>query len=131
MGATVLCAAAIVWTAALCFFDITRRRLPDILTLPAAAVALGVCAVYPVGLYGLVWPAGYSLLGRGIGGGDIKLALPLGVGVAVAGGGVFAVLCAVLLASVFTLLALLIRGEERVAHGPSMLTAAWIAGLAL
>ena len=128
-----------VWSISLVLYDVSQRRLPDFLTLPAAALALIFCVFYPQGLWGLVWPALYLLLAvrgssdrstdAGIGGGDIKLAVPLGV--ALAGvGGVLAVLAAMLLASALTIVFLLIKRLPDTAHGPSMLAAAWIVGLA-
>lgn len=128
-----------VWSIALVLYDVSQRRLPDFLTLPAAALALISCVFYPQGLWGLVWPALYLLLAvrgssdrstdAGIGGGDIKLAVPLGV--ALAGvGGALAVLAAMLLASALTIVFLLIKRLRDTAHGPSMLAAAWIVGLA-
>ena len=77
----------------------------------------------------MIWPLGYLMLGPGIGGGDVKLALPLGVAMALVGG-VVAVFAGMLIASLFTVVNLLLKGEKSAAHGPSMLAAAWIVGLA-
>nr|WP_231908501.1 prepilin peptidase [Corynebacterium mycetoides] len=109
-------------------YDLSRQRLPDVLTVPAALVAAAACLVWPAGLMGWVWPVAYLLGGRGVGGGDIKLAASLGVWCAVAGG-LAAVLVAIVLASVFTLAAAAALRKRALAHGPSMLAAAWIVAL--
>lgn len=118
-----------VWSVALMLIDVKTRRLPDLLTLPAAAVALGYCFVEPAGWWGMIWPVLYAAVGTGIGGGDVKLAVPLGVALAVTGG-VGAVLAGMLLGSALTLVFLLLTRSRETAHGPSMLAAAWIVGLA-
>ena len=121
---------AIVWTVSLVRFDVREQRLPDWLTLPAGVLAIIVCCFAPVGSWGLIWPAAYLLTAvSGIGGGDIKLALPLGVAVAVAGG-VLAVLLAILLSSLITVIALIATQRSGMAHGPSMLASAWIVVIA-
>ena len=58
----------------------------------------------------------------------MKLAVPLGVACALLAG-VGAVLAALLAASLFTLVAASITRRRRLAHGPSMLAAAWLVGL--
>jgi len=66
-----------LWASALSWWDIREQRLPDALTIPA-----GVLAVTFANWGGLLWPLLYLLValrGAGIGGGDIKLALPLGM----------------------------------------------------
>lgn len=137
-----------LWATALCWWDLRRRRLPDVLTLPAAALAIGAAAFWsPAALLGLVWPALYLLLGiayGGIGGGDVKLAASLGVGVA-ALGGLVAVLAAIMLASCLTVAAGMApriarttahsnqsrRGGQEgvVPHGPAMILGASIAAV--
>lgn len=117
----------VAWAAALWRFDVRERRLPAWLTLPAAAGALPW-----ISLAGCAWAGLYLALGvarGGIGGGDIKLALPLGIAVAhVAGWS--GVLAAVFLANVATLVAQAARwhwagaGDPAPAHGPGMLAAA-------
>lgn len=119
---------AAIWSVALVIWDIRHQRLPNQLTLPAAVVAICVSAFHPVGLWGLVWPVAYFVLGKGIGGGDVKLAVPLGVGVALAGG-LSGVLAAMLLSSALTLAILLGSNRAVTAHGPSMIAAAWLVGL--
>lgn len=127
--AAVLSALAAVWTVALAMIDGEERRLPNALTLPAAALAVVACVIEPSGWIGLIWPALYVVAGRGIGGGDVKLAVPLGVVLALVGGA-GAVLAGVLLASVFTVVFLVFTKQNATAHGPSMLAAAWIVGFA-
>ncbi|WP_175934895.1 prepilin peptidase [Corynebacterium sp. Marseille-P4321] len=123
-GATSLC-----WAVVLVYYDITSRRLPNPLTAPPALAAVVACVVWPSLSPGLVWPAAYLVSGRGIGGGDVKLAVPLGVACAAAGG-YFAVLMAVALSGAFTLLFAALNRRKAIAHGPSMLaaTAVVIAG---
>lgn len=127
--AAVLCALTAVWTVVLAVIDGEERRLPDALTLPAAGVAVAACVFDPAGWIGLIWPALYLVAGRGIGGGDVKLAVPLGVVLALVGGA-GAVLAGMLLASIFTVLFLVLKKQTAAAHGPSMLAAAWIVGFA-
>ena len=124
---SVLCAAAAIWTVALIAVDAEERRLPDVWTLPVAGAAAAACVAVPAGAAGLVWPLAYAVAGRGIGGGDVKLAVPLGVVLALLGG-VGAVLAGMFLASMFTVLVL--TKQNATAHGPSMLAAAWIVGFA-
>lgn len=118
-------ALAAVWSVGLSLVDATSHRLPNPFTVPAALCAFIACALHPQLAWGLIWPAGYLLLGRGIGGGDIKLAAPLGVAVC-AFAGLPGVLAAVALSGLFTAAAGLLLRAPRVAHGPAMLAAAWI-----
>ena len=124
-----LCAAAAVWTVGLVVMDARERRLPDTLTLPVALTAVVACWFEPRGWVGLVWAAAYLIAGRGFGGGDVKLAVSLGVVLAIMGG-VEAVLAGMLLASAFTAGFLLLRRAKTAPHGPSMLASAWIVGFA-
>lgn len=119
---------ALGWSAALVFYDVSELRLPDWLTVPAAIAALVLCVVHPLGLWGLIWPVTYLIFGSGIGGGDVKLAVPLGVGCALAAG-VIAVGAAIAISSGLTLLVALALRRCAVPHGPSMLSAAWLVGL--
>lgn len=111
-----------LWASALSWWDIREQRLPDALTIPA-----GVLAVTFANWGGLLWPLLYLLValrGAGIGGGDIKLALPLGMLVG-ASAGPLAVIIACGGAAVFTLIASgIARAKAGVPHGPSMLVAA-------
>ncbi|WP_241228352.1 prepilin peptidase [Corynebacterium hylobatis] len=114
------------WAVRLVLVDETQRRLPDHLTLPAALGAgTGALLTEPVLILGgLAW-AGAYLLGRGIGGGDVKLALSLGV-LAAAAGGVIGVLAAVVAASAVTVVRSVLRRGKAVPHGPSMLVGTFI-----
>lgn len=94
--------AWLLWAAVLSFFDLRYRRLPDLLTLPAAVIA----CIWWWDFAGLLWPALYFVLGirkGGIGGGDIKLAISLGMWTAHAAG-TWGVLLAIIAASWITLL---------------------------
>lgn len=115
----------LIWSAVLTAYDLRWRRLPDVLTLPAAGGAvIGALLVDPsILLTGMLWPVLYLVLGLsagGVGGGDIKLALPLGIVVA-ASGEWRAVLAAVIVASVVTILVSLVSRRDSFAHGPGML----------
>lgn len=154
-GGTALTAAlvaalivAVAWSVALVWWDVNHMRLPDWLTLPAGAIALAGCALEPQGLWGLIWPGIYLLMAfaipSGVGGGDIKLALPLGIVVAWAGGPV-AVLATIVAASLLTVVVVVVagtaaqgtaggsieagHGPRELSHGPAMLAAAWLVGL--
>lgn len=146
LGETLLVSAAqmaglavlAAWAAALCWWDLRARRLPNWLTLPAGALAVLALFINPAWAVGLVWPGVYlaqALLpgpAGGLGGGDIKLALPLGV--ACAGlAGAAGVLAAMVIAGLVTLAAGLLcsaagrrPGAARggIPHGPAMLFAA-------
>ncbi|OJZ74997.1 prepilin peptidase [Mycobacterium paraffinicum] len=118
--------AVLVWLAALSGCDVRRRRLPNALTLPGAAVILSAAAVAGRG-----WPAlagataltaiyllVHSLAPAGMGAGDVKLAIGLGALAGCFGAGVWflAAVAAPLLTTVFAALC----GARTVPHGPSM-----------
>ena len=115
------------WAVALMLIDERRRHLPDRLTLPAALGAMGGALLSDpwVALGGVAWAA-WHLPGRGIGGGDVKLALSLGT-LAAAAGGAGAVILAVLAASAVSVLRGVVTRAKSVPHGPSMLVGALIA----
>lgn len=114
-----------LWGTILCGFDVCFRRLPDWLTLPAAVVA---AYWYPNCVWGgLLWAALYSR--RGIGGGDVKLALSLGT-VALAGN-FLALLMAIALASLLTVAGCALMRRRSLPHGPSMIVATWLAAFVL
>jgi prepilin signal peptidase PulO-like enzyme (type II secretory pathway) len=46
MGARVAGVCVLVWLAALSFYDIRERRLPNWLTMPGAAMVLGIAAAH-------------------------------------------------------------------------------------
>lgn len=109
------------WAAVLSWWDVRQRRLPDWLTLPAAALSLTVA-----NWNGLWWPGIYLVLGlahAGVGGGDIKLALPLGMLVGHVAG-FMGVVAASGCASILTLFWSAWTGQKKSPHGPAMLLAA-------
>lgn len=111
---------ALLWGTALCGYDVCFRRLPDWLTLPAWAVAVWW---YPGAWWGgLLWAALYFR--RGIGGGDMKLALSLGTFALAAG--VAHLLGAMVISSLVTVLLCLVFRRPAIAHGPSMIAATWL-----
>lgn len=112
--------------------DLRHHRLPDALTLPAVPVA--VLLVVPLGAGAVGRAVGGALLAAGIhaavhlaapaalGAGDVKLAAPLGAVLAAAAW--WALLPAVVCASVITAVAGLLGRRRAVPHGPSMLVGA-------
>ncbi|MCQ9676242.1 A24 family peptidase [Corynebacterium sp. BF-R-2] len=113
----------LAWGCALFVYDVRYKRLPNFLTLPAAAVSL-----WWFSPAGLVWPGMYLALALtfrtgSIGGGDLKLALPLGMMVAHVGG-VVGVLGAMMGAALSTVLWGIVVRDKAPAHGPGMLISA-------
>lgn len=129
MWAILLPAAVLsCWAVSLVLIDVTSHRLPDPLTLPAAASAVATSALLAPGVAvaGLIWPALYLLVGLlvgGVGGGDIKLAVSLGILVA-AVAGVPGVLVAMVLAGLTGVVAGAVDKQPATAHGPPMILAA-------
>lgn len=123
MAATVV---VLVWMGALSGYDVARRRLPNWLTLPGAAVVLLAAAVagrgWPALAGALALTAAYllvhSLAPAGMGAGDVKLAIGLGALAGCFGAGVWflAAVAAPLLTTLFAALC----GARTVPHGPSM-----------
>ncbi len=128
----VICVAC--WLIALTYFDIRQRRLPNILTLPGAALVMagaaltghGVMAAAGAAAMFALYAVVHLVAPRAMGAGDVKLAIGLGALTGSFGPEVW--LLAVLGASVVTALLGLIRllGGDRSAlpHGPSMCVAA-------
>jgi leader peptidase (prepilin peptidase) / N-methyltransferase len=140
--------AALVWVAvfgvALGFVDLAVHRLPDRLTLPAyggALVLFGVAALAAGSpgrlglavLYGWGMALAYLLLviahPAGMGLGDVKLALPLGLALGWFGGAavVLGAAAGFLIAGVVAVVLLALRRVGRrdsIAHGPAMLLGA-------
>ncbi len=130
--------AVLGWAAALSAFDLTSRRLPNVLTLGGAAVILAGAAGAGRGLTALLGAAalgGLYLLVHladpaALGGGDVKLAFALGGLTGALGLPVWslAALAAPLLTAVGGVLALVLRLAGRCSaatlpHGPSMCAA--------
>lgn len=150
-----------LWAVVLCYYDLRWHRLPDTLTLSAGAGAL-LAAVNTSVSYcwgAALWAGTYLLVALAmgsqgescrdttaasvpVGGGDIKLAIPLGIGTCAAGG-LWAVIFAMAGAQVFMLIVFSLRhrrsksasvpmqptGVRRMAHGPAMLLAALVSVL--
>ncbi len=117
------------WLAVLSCYDLWRRRLPNVLTLPGAAVILSAAAGAGRGvpaLAGAAALAGAYLLVHlaspaGMGAGDVKLALGLGGLAGCFGAGVWVL--AALGAPLLTALWAALQGRAAVPHGPSMCAA--------
>ncbi|GAS98436.1 peptidase A24A, prepilin type IV [Mycolicibacterium canariasense] len=121
------------WLITLSAFDVRHRRLPNVLTLPGAALVLGVAV-----LAGRGWPAlaGAAALTAvyllvhlvapaGLGAGDVKLAIGLGALAGAFGADVWtlAAIGAPLLTGVWAVTALAMGRRSPVPHGPSMCAA--------
>jgi leader peptidase (prepilin peptidase) / N-methyltransferase len=124
----------LVWLVMLCVYDIRERRLPNALTLPGAAVILGVAAAagrgMPALLGGVALFAVYLLVHlvapAAMGAGDVKLAIGVG-GLTGAFGidvWILAALAAPLLTAAWAIVAVARRAGVTVPHGPSMCLAA-------
>ncbi|MFZ2510731.1 MAG: prepilin peptidase [Gordonia sp. (in: high G+C Gram-positive bacteria)] len=104
--------------------DVDRRtlRIPNLLLLPLAVVAVSAAAQTPLaGVAALTAAAPYLLgfLRRACGGGDVKLATCCGALL----GSPVAALVAVLLAAVIGLTDCVLAGTERRPHGPALVVA--------
>ncbi|CAB1014743.1 prepilin peptidase [Corynebacterium diphtheriae] len=131
------------WAFRLILFDCTTRRLPNRYTLSAAACSF-IWAVltqhFEWILYAGIWVLPYVFIGslsamRGIGGGDIKLSMALGIVAAAHAGaqGVFvASICSSCLSIVLGLILRFLHSKRcnstkysNLPHGPSMIIATW------
>jgi leader peptidase (prepilin peptidase) / N-methyltransferase len=134
MGAGLAGVCVLVWLVMLCVYDIRERRLPNSLTLPGAAVILGVAAAAGHGMPALV--GGVALFAvyllvhlvapSAMGAGDVKLAIGVG-GLTGAFGldvWILAALAAPLLTAVWAIVVTLRWAGSIVPHGPSMCLAA-------
>ncbi len=132
MGEALACACALAWLSVLSVYDVTQRRLPNALTVPGAAVVLGVAFLADRGsaaaLGALVLTASYLVvhlaMPAAMGAGDVKLAL--GIGALTGAFGVEAWILAAIGAPVLTALVGVFawRARATVPHGPSMCVAA-------
>jgi leader peptidase (prepilin peptidase) / N-methyltransferase len=137
MGAGVAGVCVLVWLAALSFYDIRERRLPNWLTMPGAAVVIGIAAAHGRGASAMLGAAAlfavYALVHlvspAAMGAGDVKLAIGIGALTGTFGSDVWvlATLAAPLLTAGWAVVAVLRRSEQTVPHGPSMCLAAVIA----
>jgi leader peptidase (prepilin peptidase) / N-methyltransferase len=129
----------LLWMGALSCYDIRRRRLPNLLTLPGAAIILLAAALAGRGLPALAGAAALTgayllvhlVAPAAMGAGDVKLATGLGGLAGCFGPEVWflAALTAPLLTALAGVVGLL-RGVRTVPHGPSMcLATAAAAGL--
>ncbi|WIM88569.1 A24 family peptidase [Candidatus Mycobacterium wuenschmannii] len=128
-----LIALALLWMAALSWFDVRERRLPNWLTMPgfaAIVVAAGVtgrgaAALTGAGLLAVVYLAVHLLSPAAMGAGDVKLALGLGSLTACFGPEVWvlAAVGATLLTAVIGTVARVGWSVATVPHGPSMCAA--------
>jgi len=114
------------WLITLTVYDFRQRRLPNVLTLPGAAVILLVAGLHGRGVAALVGAAALAgayllmhlLAPAAMGAGDVKLALGLG---ALTGAiGVDAWVVAALLAPLCTVCLGLLLRVQVLPHGPSM-----------
>lgn len=130
-----------LWLVVLSVCDIRARRLPNVLTLPGAALILGVAALTGHGVAALAGAGALAGLYLGVhlldpaalGAGDVKLALGLGALTGAFGVDVWllAALGGPLLTGLWAVWAAL-RGAVTVPHGPSMcLASAAAVGLVL
>src|ERR1700742_529233 len=86
MGAGAASACALAWLTALSVYDIRERRLPNWLTMPGAAVVVGIAAAHgravPAVLGAVALFAVYALVHlvspAAMGAGDVKLAIGIG-----------------------------------------------------
>lgn len=134
--------AVLAWAVALTAFDLTVRRLPNALTLGGAAAILAVAGASgrtgPALLGALALSGMYLVVHfanpRGLGGGDVKLAIAMG-GLTGACGlpvWILAALGAPLLTAAAGVVVLTLRLAERgsmasLPHGPSMCAASLVA----
>jgi leader peptidase (prepilin peptidase)/N-methyltransferase len=140
------CAVVLVlaWLAALSWYDVRQRRLPNALTLPGAGLILAAASLAGRGLPALGGAAALTglylvvhlLAPAAMGAGDVKLAIGCGGLAGCFGAEVWflAALAAPLLTGLCGAVARLLGAARSAAipHGPSMcLAAAGAAGLAL
>jgi leader peptidase (prepilin peptidase)/N-methyltransferase len=134
MGAGVASVCVLVWLAALSVYDIRERRLPNWLTIPGAAVIIGIAAAHgrgapatlgAVALF-VVYALAHLVSPAAMGAGDVKLAIGIGALTGAFGSDVWVVaaLGAPLLTAVLATVVVLRRSGNTVPHGPSMCLAA-------
>ena len=134
MGAGVAGMCVLVWLAALSVYDIHERRLPNWLTMPGAVIILATAAVHGrgapavIGAVALfaVYTVVHLVSPTAMGAGDVKLAIGIGALTGTFGSDVWmlATIGAPLLTAAYAIVAVLLRSEQTVPHGPSMCLAA-------
>ncbi|MBZ8177873.1 prepilin peptidase [Corynebacterium sp. 3HC-13] len=125
----------LLWGWRLIWWDLKCQRLPNHLTVPAAAImTLGVIfSHHPHWIIGgLAW-SGVYFLGAvwsrgGLGGGDVKLAFSLGIIASM--GGVLGVILAMLFSNAISVFSLIKQHRRAQPHGPAMI-AGTILGLVI
>jgi leader peptidase (prepilin peptidase) / N-methyltransferase len=132
-----LMAAALPWMAALTWYDVRHRRLPNWLTLPGFAVIMlgaagsghGSAAALGAALLAVAYLPVHAAAPAAMGAGDVKLALGLGALTGCFGGGVWllAAIGAPLLTAMIGVAARRGRSATSVPHGPSMCAASAMA----
>jgi leader peptidase (prepilin peptidase) / N-methyltransferase len=140
MGAGAASICVLAWLVTLSVYDIRQRRLPNVLTLPGAAVVLVAAALAGRGVPALLGAVALSMLylfvhlltPTAMGAGDVKLALGVGALTGSFGFDVWALaaLAAPLLTAAWGITAIIRRTGPTVPHGPSM-CAATLAATAL
>lgn len=136
-----LIGAALLWMLALSVYDVTQRRLPNVLTLPGAAVIVvgavvaghGMAALSGAAALTTVYLLVHLVAPTSMGAGDVKLAIGLGAVTGCFGAEVWflAAIGAPLLTAVLGTVAWLGWSAKAVPHGPSMcLASAMALGLA-
>lgn len=134
MGAGIACAGVLAWLVALSVFDIRTRRLPNVLTLPGAAVMLlgatllgrgGPALLGAVALFAVYFVM-HMIAPSGMGAGDVKLAIGVGALTGTFGMDVWALsaVAAPMLTAGWAVVVTLRRAASTVPHGPSMCLAA-------
>jgi len=128
-----MAAVVTAWLTVLSCYDIRQRRLPNLLTLPGAAVVLlaatigGRCLPALSGAVALtaIYLAVHALAPASMGAGDVKLAIGLGGLAGCFGVDVWflAALAAPLLTALWAVVARAGSGAVTVPHGPSMCVA--------
>lgn len=121
------------WLVALSVQDLRHRRLPNMLTLPGAALILGVAMMEGRGMpavlgavaLGLLYLAVHLIDPAALGAGDVKLAIGLGALTGAFGPEVWLLgaLGAALLTALAGIVVMLSWGGSTVPHGPSMCAA--------
>ncbi|MBX7451346.1 A24 family peptidase [Mycolicibacterium sp. 3033] len=122
------------WLITLSAFDIRQRRLPNVLTLPGAAIVLAGAAVAGYGRGATLgaaalfaaYAAVHLIAPAAMGAGDVKLAIGVGASTGALGPDVWAL--AALLAAALTMgwaaVLLATRSDATVPHGVSMCVSA-------